>query len=156
MNAPSAARQFCTFRLGDRLCGVDILEVREVNRETTFTPVPHAPPEVRGFVNLRGHIHLVLDLRRLLGLEAAVVGPDSRLVIFKPQVGEAFGVLVDAIADIVEVPADAIEHWQGDVPEATLRSGGELIAGVARLAGDLLVILHGRRLLPAVESRLRG
>ena len=75
-----AARLFCTFRLGERLFGVDVLAVKEVNREMTFTAVPHAPAAVRGFANLRGQIHLVLDLRQLLGLPPAVVGPDSRLV----------------------------------------------------------------------------
>ena len=63
-------RLFCTFRVDGRLFGVDILDVKEVTAETTFTRVAHAPDEVLGLVNIRGHIYLALDLRRLLGMPA--------------------------------------------------------------------------------------
>jgi chemotaxis signal transduction protein len=98
-------RMFCTFRVDDRLFGVDILDVKEVTAETTFTRVAHAPDEVLGLVNIRGHICLALDLHRLLGLPALAVTVDSRLVLFKSSVGHAFGVVVDAIADIRTVDA---------------------------------------------------
>jgi purine-binding chemotaxis protein CheW len=151
--SPETAPQlYCTFRVGTRRFGIHVLDVREVNRETALTPVPHAPPEVRGCANLRGQLHVVLDLGRMLGLESTPIGPDSRLVIFKPTVGEAFGILVEAIGDIVELPADAVEAWrpeqQGPLP------GGDLIAGVGKLADGLLVILNARRLLPAAERTL--
>ena len=102
-------RLFCTFRVNDRLFGVDILDVKEVTAETTFTRVAHAPDEVLGLVNIRGHIYLALDLRRLLGMPATVVTGDSRLVLFKPSVGNAFGVVVDEISDIQTVDANRIE-----------------------------------------------
>lgn len=156
MNPPLPAsappQLYCTFRLGERKFGVHVLDVREVNRDTALTPIPHAPPEVRGCANLRGQLHVVLDLGRLLGLDSTAIGPDSRLVIFKPAVGEAFGILVEAIGDIVELAADAVEAWRPD-PQAPLL-GGELIAGVGKLADGLLVILNARRLLPAAERTL--
>src|SRR5438309_4402146 len=96
----AAQRMFCTFRVNDRLFGVDILDVKEVTAETAHTRVAHAPEEVLGLVNIRGHIYLALDLRRLIGQPAAPVTGDSRLVLFKPSVGNAFGVMVDAISDI--------------------------------------------------------
>ena len=37
------AGSYCTFRLGGRLFGFNLLSVKEVNTHTTFTPVPHAP-----------------------------------------------------------------------------------------------------------------
>lgn len=148
---PPAARPqlYCTFRLGERWFGVHVLEVREINRETTLTPVPHAPPEVRGCANLRGQVHVVLDAGRLLGLESTPLGPESRLVIFKPTVGEACGILVEAVGDIVELAADAVEAWRPERQGAL--SGSDLIVGVGKLADGLLVILDARRLLPAVE-----
>src|SRR3954449_5061289 len=102
-------RMFCTFRVNDRLFGVDILDVKEVTAETTCTRVAHAPGEVLGLVNIRGHIYLALDLRRLLGLPATSVTDESRLVLFKPSVGSAFGVVVDQIGEIQAVDSDHIE-----------------------------------------------
>ena len=137
---------YCTFRLAGRLFGVDMRAVKEVNTRTALTPVPHAPPAVSGLVNLRGQLHLVLDLRRLLGLGESAVTADSRLVIFKPAVGEAFGVLADAVGDVVRLDPAQTERYAADDPA---RAGGLLI-GVGKTEGDLMVIVDPYRLLEAV------
>lgn len=168
-------RLFCTFRLGDQLFGVDVADVKEVNPETTLTRIHHAPPQVLGYVNLRGQIYLVLDLRRLLGLPAGPIGPESRLVIFKPRVGDALAGLVDRIGDIVAVQPSRIElrgplrdavEIQSPNPETEeegpapmldgglerVHTGGELIGGVAQLDEELLLILQAGQFLRVVED----
>lgn len=150
---------YCTFRLGEALFGVDILAVKEVNIESTLTPVPQAPPEVLGYVNLRGQIHLVLDLRVLLGMEATRIGSNTRLVIFKSAIGEAFGVVVDAVGDIVRLLPEDIDPWQRNAVVAGMLENGsegsdELLAGIGRLANQLVILVEPRRLLKAVERRL--
>ena len=149
-------RMFCTFRVNDQLFGVDILDVKEVTAETTFTRVAHAPDEVLGLVNIRGHIYLALDLHRLLGLPATVVTVDSRLVLFKPSVGHAFGVVVDEIADIRTVDADHIEPFtRADHQAAAAILGrADLIDCVCQLDGELLVVLGPRRFLAVIEQSL--
>ena len=149
-------RMFCTFRVNDRLFGVDILDVKEVTAETTFTRVAHAPDEVLGLVNIRGHIYLALDLRRLLGMPATVVTGDSRLVLFKPSVGNAFGVVVDEISDIETADTNRVEHFTRKVHEATAVSAGrvDLIDSVCELANELLVVLSPRRFLAVIEQSL--
>jgi purine-binding chemotaxis protein CheW len=149
-------RMFCTFRVDDRLFGVDILDVKEVTAETTFTRVAHALDEVLGLVNIRGHIYLALDLHRLLGLSATVVTGDSRLVLFKPSVGHAFGVLVDAISDIRTVDASHTESFaRADRESAAVGAGrADLIDCVCHLDGELLVVLNPRRFLAVIERSL--
>ena len=151
-------RMFCTFRVDDRLFGVDILDVKEVTAETTFTRVAHAPDEVLGLVNIRGHIYLALDLRRLLGMPTTVVTGESRLVLFKPSVGNAFGVVVDAISDIRTVDASRTESFARADHEAALASAGRagLIDCVCELDGELLVVLNPRRFLAVIEQDLSG
>ena len=149
-------RMFCTFRVNDRLYGVDILDVKEVTAETTCTRVAHAPDEVLGLVNIRGHIFLALDLHRLLGLPDAPVSGDSRLVLFKPSVGHAFGVVVDAISDIRTVDASRTESFARAGHEAAVVSAGraDLIDCVCHLDGELLVVLDPRRFLAVIEQSL--
>src|SRR4051812_6026359 len=113
-------RLFCTFRVDGRLFGVDILDVKEVTAETTCTRVAHAPDEVLGLVNIRGHIYLALDLCRLLGMPATVVTAESRLVLFKPSVGSAFGVVVDQIGEIQAVDSKSIEVFNQHEQENTI------------------------------------
>jgi purine-binding chemotaxis protein CheW len=147
---------FCTFRVDGRLFGVDILDVKEVTAETAHTRVAHAPDEVLGLVNIRGHIYLALDLRRLLGPSAAVVTGESRLVLFKPSVGNAFGVVVDAIGDIRTVDAGRTQSFARADREAAAADAGraDLIDCVCELDSELLVVLNPRRFLAVIEQAL--
>jgi purine-binding chemotaxis protein CheW len=149
-------RLFCTFRIAGRLYGVDILDVKEVTAETIFTQVAHAPDEVLGLVNIRGHIYLALDLRRLLAVPASEVTADSRLVLFKPAVGSAFGVVVDEIAEIETVDSSWIEPYSGGDHAATAAGShrADLTAAVCQLSAELLVVLDPRRFLAVVEENL--
>ena len=155
--AGTSLRQFCTFEVAGRLFGVDILDVKEINAETDFTPVFHAPPDVKGYVNIRGQIHLVLNLRRMLGFagDEASCSESRRLVIFKPAVGEAFAVLVDRIGDILTVDQAGIEDVESDaLGDAKIGDGAQthLMLGVYKLPDRLLVILDARRFLPTLVS----
>jgi purine-binding chemotaxis protein CheW len=154
--ALSTQQMFCTFRLNDRLFGVDILDVKEVTAETTFTRVAHAPDEVLGLVNIRGHIYLALDLRRLLGMPSIVLSRESRLVLFKPSVGNAFGVMVDEISDIQTSDTTRIESFRRAELEVTVVSASrvDLIDRVCELTDELLIVLNPRRFLAVIEQSL--
>ena len=149
-------RLFCTFRVDRRLFGVDILDVKEVTAETSYTHVAHAPEEVFGLVNIRGHIYLALDLRRLLGMPATKVTGESRLVLFKSTVGSAFGVVVDEISEIQTADSDRIESFSRNNHENTPSnvSRVDLIEAVCKLSGELLMVLNPRRFLAVVEQNL--
>jgi purine-binding chemotaxis protein CheW len=148
------SRPVCTFRLGEGLYGFDVPLVQSVNVPPPLTPVPHAPPPVRGCVNLRGQIHLVLDLKRLLRMEGTAVGPDTRLVVFKPALGDPFGVLVDRVGDIVRLRPDEVETRRpAEVPkgvEVCPLDGDDLVLGVGKPSGELLTLLDARKLLQNV------
>ena len=122
---------------------------RRSRRRPAYTRVAHAPDEVLGLVNIRGHIYLALDLRRLLGIPSTSVTSDSRLVLFKPAVGNAFGVVVDEISDIQTVDADRIGVVHRVDHEAAAANVGrvDLIDCVCELDGELLVVLNPRRFL---------
>lgn len=149
--------KFCTFWLSGRLFGVDILKVKEINRELDFTPIFHAPKEVKGYVNIRGQIHLVLDLRLLLGFESRELDNSSCMVIFKQSVAEPFGVLVDKVGDVVEVEESSIEERSNTEETITRDAEGltdvnNLIEGVCKLDDNLLVILSAKNLLSTIAA----
>src|SRR5262249_54463683 len=138
----------------NRWFGVPIQDVKEVTTQATCTRIPHAPPEVAGYVNIRGHIFLALDLRRLLGFDAKTATED-RLIIFKQSVGPAFGVLVEEIGDIVSVSASLIEEFQNGAHEPIAGERirrQDVITRVCRLPKELLVILDPRKFLRLVEQ----
>ena len=152
--------QFCTFHVAGRHYGVEILKVKEITGETEFTPVFHAPREVKGYVNIRGQINLVIDIRPLLGFEAKDTDDSSRVVLFKPEVGESFGILVDKIGDVVKTPESKIE-WKnrsgkpsGGHEHATHFNTEEIEAGVCKLETSLLVLLDPAKVLSSVQESI--
>jgi chemotaxis signal transduction protein len=153
-------RQFCTFSISGRRYGVDILDVKEVNPEVGFTPIFHAHEEVKGYVNIRGQIYLILDLRLILGFESKKVDEASRLVLFKSDAGEAFGILVDSIGDIVTVKEEQIEDRRIEdegLPDSVKqeRRALDLGAGVCKLEDALLVIVNVSNLLNVIGNLKR-
>jgi purine-binding chemotaxis protein CheW len=146
-------RAFCTFWAQERLLGLDVSCVREVSVALPMTPVPQAPAPVRGLVNLRSQIYLVLDLRPLLGMPLAEPGADARLVILQPRIAEHMAILVDRGGDIVRASPAQIEDSDGP-GSAAAEPGADrplpFIAGVCKLEHDLLMIIDPKSLLDAI------
>ena len=68
---------FVTFRLDGQWLGVPVVLIQEVLTGQRVTPVPLSPPEVEGFLNLRGQIVTAVDLRSVLGLPPRPGGGSS-------------------------------------------------------------------------------
>ncbi|MBF0451112.1 MAG: chemotaxis protein CheW [Candidatus Magnetomorum sp.] len=147
-------RDFCTFWLSGRLFGVDILGVKEITSLVEFTPVFHSATSIKGYVNIRGQVHLVVNLKRLLSMDTSDQADFSgRVILFKTTIGESFGVLVDRISDVVRVSEKQIEETRNisdqNLGDSLEPKDNELITGVCKLEDNLLVILNARRFLKA-------
>ena len=70
----AAEDQFVTVTIGSQLFGIPVLSVRDVLVAQKTTPIPLAPPEVAGALNLRGRIVTAIDMRRSLDLPARKEG----------------------------------------------------------------------------------
>ncbi|MBF0451783.1 MAG: chemotaxis protein CheW [Candidatus Magnetomorum sp.] len=153
---PKTKRQFCTFQLAGHSFGVDILDVKEIIDEVTLTRIHHAPPEMMGFVNIRGHVHLVLDLRLLLNFKSKSTDESSRVILFHPNAGESFGVMVDQIGHMVEVEENLIEYRVADENLSGISRDyrkAYLEKGVCKLKNKLLIILNASTFLHAVDVK---
>jgi purine-binding chemotaxis protein CheW len=134
------ARQFVSFRLAGRLLGLDIRQVREINRALDITPVQHAKPHVRGLLNLRGQIVTVFDLGERLGLGPQEITADTHNVVLK---GDDVALLVDAVGESVEVAQGQIES-----PPANLGGiANGFIQEVVKMHDGLLVVLSVEKIL---------
>jgi purine-binding chemotaxis protein CheW len=138
----SAPQQLCTFRLDDLLFGIEVDRVEEVLRSRPLTPVPLAPPQIAGLINLRGQIVPAIDLRRCLGLAAASAGlPPGNVVLRGRDV--PLSLLVDHIGDVVAVDELQIEPVPDSVEPGTRR----LLRGVCQLPAGLLLLLDAPALI---------
>ena len=152
--------QYATFRLADRLFGLDLMLIREINRILDITPVPHAREHIRGLINLRGQIVTILDLGVRLGLPCRDIGEESHNIILKTRseltaAGQGAsgsqpatsidpaGFLVDAIGDVVEADDSRIEPPSANVSGTE----GRFLSGVIKTEDGLLVLLDMHEVL---------
>lgn len=142
LQTETANRQFSTFFVQDLFFGIEVLEVQEVLRYQEMTKVPLAPDLIEGLINLRGQIVTAIDMRRRLRLEPRKPDETPMNMVVRGDDG-AVSLLVDEIGDVLEVRNDVYEP----APENTPHELREMIAGVYKLDGRLLLVLDTERVL---------
>jgi purine-binding chemotaxis protein CheW len=138
----SDAQMLVTLMLHGQLCGIPVLAVRDVLGAQTITPIPLAPQEVAGGLNLRGRIVTAIDLRTRLCLPPPPEGA-ARMSVVTEQGGELYALLVDQVREVMTLPAESFETTPPTLPPAWAAHS----AGVYRLESGLLVLLDVARLL---------
>jgi len=136
---PELQRWMC-FQLDGRGYAVNVLQLREVLPEVRVEPVPGAPPEVQGVLNLRGEILTLLDL---LGWLGHAPSPRSGPVLIVEQGGQSLALRVDAIGALLKrMPDDLL----APEPVAEPRLAA-LLCGHAQADGQPLALLDFAPLL---------
>ena len=135
-------RVFVTLIVADQLCGVPVLAVRDALAAQSITPIPLAPPEIAGSLNLRGRIVTAIDLRCRLGLPAPTGNP-SRMSVVTEQAGELYALLVDQVCEVLSLPASQMERNPPTLPPAWALFSN----GIYRLQERLMVVIDIGRVL---------
>lgn len=104
----NATLEIIAFRLHDQEFCVRTTTIREIRGWGPATPIPHAPDEVVGVMNLRGIVIPVIDLARKLGMKRTEPNERSAIVVAEVD-GHAIGLLVDGVSDILTVQADLLQ-----------------------------------------------
>lgn len=131
------AGQFLTFQLEGESFGIPISVVREINRVTDVTPVPKAPPFVKGVMNLRGKIIPVIDLRLKFDMPATEFTRDTCIIVIETPHGQ-MGNIVDAVKEVVEFNASEIEpapHFGGSSGYHTF------VKGLGKIEDKVIIIV---------------
>ena len=143
----ASSQQFCTFFLNGHFFGTPVPKVQEVIQYQEMTRVPLAPDVVSGMINLRGQIVPAIDLRKRLGLPERPAGELPMNVVVHTAEG-AVSLLVDEIGDVIEVEREMLRS-----PPETLRGPArEVVEGVYKLTGRLLLVLDTERAVDGRES----
>jgi purine-binding chemotaxis protein CheW len=128
-------QQFCTFHVGDLFLGIEVERVQEVLLDCDITPVPTAPEEIRGLINLRGQIVTAVDLRTRFGNGERFEAAPTVLVLDSGT--ELLSLVVDRAGDVVEVEDTIFE----EPPETLTGESRRLIKGTFKLEETLLLVL---------------
>jgi len=102
--APAGETAILTLTVAGQLCGVPVMGVRDILGTQAITPIPLAPPEVAGGLNLRGRIVTAVDLRRRLGLPPREAGAPPPMSVVVEGGGELYALLADGVGDVLALP----------------------------------------------------
>jgi len=139
--------QWVTFNLEDETYGVDVMLVQEVLRNTEIAPVPGSDNYILGIINLRGSVVTVIDARTRFNLMPREQDDTTRIIIVEVE-DNVIGILVDSVAEVVEIDNDNIENN----PTVKDDEASRYIQGVCQLEGKekvLLILVDLKRLLAA-------
>lgn len=144
--ASNFERQYLTFLLGEYLLSTELANVSEIVEYPSTSSVPGSPNWVRGVFNLRGRVVPIIDLARKLGLEPAVVGKKTCILVLKLDVDGLqidAGIVADEVRTLVVATDEEIEPppvfgagFQIEYLAGMLRPGGgdEVVAVVDLVA----------------------
>jgi purine-binding chemotaxis protein CheW len=142
MKDETQTTDYVTFTTAGQMFGLPIERVQDVFKPTNITRVPLAGPEIAGVLNLRGRIVTAIDMRRRLDLRAREDGQQPMAIGIELK-GESFGLLVDAVGEVLKLPDSGREQNPINLDRRLAR----VSAGVYRLEDELLVILDIDRVL---------
>ena len=143
--------QFVIFKLGSEEYGIPITQVREINRLTAPTKIPKSPPFIEGVINLRGQIIPILDMKKRFDLELTQYTDSARIMVVEVR-DQVFGIIVDAVSEVLRMATANIEPTPGMVASI----GDQYIAGVGKVDERLLIILNLDKLLTEEEHQALG
>ncbi len=142
--------QYLTFIMAGEEYGVDILAVQEIRGWEAATPLPNAPPHVKGVINLRGTIVPIIDLRQCFGMDAIEYSAITVVIVLKVENdsgAKVMGIVVDAVSDVYSLS-------EGDLQVAPDLGGSvstEVIKGLVSVDQKMVILLDIDQLLTLEE-----
>jgi purine-binding chemotaxis protein CheW len=134
--------EYVTVTIGDHMFGLPIFRVQDVFVPVGLTRVPLAPPEVAGILNLRGRVVTAIDMRSRLDFGEREPGTPVMAIGIEFK-GESYGLLVDAVGEVMQLHNSACEAKPTNLDPRLSR----VAAGIYRLEGQLMVVLDVDRVL---------
>ena len=138
--------RWVTFRLDKEKYCINVMLVQEVLRISEIAPVPGAPGFVLGIINLRGNVVTVVDTRKRFVLMPKDVDDSSRIVIIEVN-SNVIGMLVDSVADVMDLRKSEIEG----APNVGNEESAKYIQGVASRESELLIVVDLNKFLSEEE-----
>ena len=101
-------QQMVIFKIAGEEFGVNINEVKEINRWVDVTRIPNSAAYIKGVINLRGNIIVVTDLAMKLGLPSKEIDDDTRILVVEVGDNQTVGMVVDSATEVLRLSSDKI------------------------------------------------
>jgi purine-binding chemotaxis protein CheW len=130
-------------KVGAQEFAFDIRSIREIRGWIASTALPHAPSFVKGMINLRGTVLVVVDLAERLGLASTEANPASVVVVVELG-NRVAGLLVDAVCDIITVT----DEMRQNTPDTGTSASQEFVEGLIMIENRIISIVSIAAIMP--------
>ncbi|MBB6180093.1 chemotaxis protein CheW [Pseudorhizobium flavum] len=139
--------EIIAFRLHDQEFCVKTTTIREIRGWAPSTPIPHAPADVIGVMNLRGSVIPIIDLAQKLGMKSAVATERSAIVVAEVH-NMVIGMLVDQVSDILTIPSNQVQP----VPEISASFDKSFSEGIIANENGMICFLNLSKMFKGTEA----
>ena len=138
--------EIIAFRLHEQEFCVKTTTIREIRGWAPSTPIPHAPKEVIGVMNLRGTVIPIIDLAHKLGMKSTVANERSAIVVAEVH-NMVIGMLVDRVSDILTIPSSQVQP----VPEISASFDKSFSEGIIANEHGMICFLNLAKMFKGSE-----
>src|SRR5690242_18545858 len=139
---------FFVFKLDDRLLGLSLAQVDRVLPAARLLGPPQGSTGLAGFLNYRGQIIPILDLRAILGLPAGTLCPSQRILLVRAGNG-VIGLIADEVLGIHET--DRMQRMTSPFEGVKIR---QAIEGFIAIGDKMAAIYNLQKILASSQAGL--
>ncbi|MCK5707280.1 MAG: chemotaxis protein CheW [Candidatus Aureabacteria bacterium] len=141
-----------SFKLGEILFGLEIVDIQEIIRMKAIVPIPHSPDSVEGVINLRGAIVPIINLKKRLG--HSLIDEEDDLQLKRMIIVDAgylkVGLIVDEVQQVLNIEEEYFE-----IPPATVMGVDQsFLKGLIRQNDSILILLDSEKILTMNEHNI--
>lgn len=145
--------KYLTFILGTEEYGIPIRNVKEIIGIMDITDIPRTPGFIKGVINLRGKIILVMDLRLKFGLEEKEYSQRTCIIVVEVSVPEGkrqVGIVVDTVSEVQNIQRSEIET----PADYDLHLNRSHLLGMGKVKGKVILLLDIEKIVSQDEMAL--
>lgn len=136
------------FKVGNESYGLDILKVNAIEDYDGVVPIPNAPENILGILNLRGEIIPVFSLRKKFSLLEIPADDKTQLIVTRSN-SMPVGFKVDSVEEISEIDGEDL-HPMPVITQGDLTSYASC---VANKDGKLIVLIDNDNVINKREQK---
>lgn len=131
------SNQILVFKINNELYGIDILKVQEILNFIQPTPIPNCPGYLKGIINMRGTIILVIDLRARFHFEEPM-DPNNCVIVVVAIGNKKYGLVVDSVSDVLTINEENIQE------DIDIHSGidNRYIMGLVKANEQMIILVN--------------
>lgn len=131
------SNQILVFNINNELYGIDILKVQEILNFIQPTPIPNCSDYLKGIINLRGTIILVIDLRARFHFDSPM-DPNNCVIVVVAIGNKKYGLVVDSVSDVLTINEENIQE------DIDIHSGidNRYIMGLVKANEQMIILVN--------------